>query len=329
MPVKVSDDLPAKGILENENIFIMGEDRALHQDIRSLKIVILNLMPTKIVTETQLLRVLGNSPLQVDITLLHALSHKSKNTGEEHLETFYKTFDQIRDERFDGMIITGAAVDHLPFDEVDFWDELKEIIEWKDNHVFATLFVCWGAEAGLYHQYGVPKYKLDEKMFGVFKHQVTKPYSKLLRGFDDEFFIPHSRLSEIRREDVEKVAELEILSESDKAGVFLVGTKDGRQIFMMGHPEYDPLTLKAEYDRDVNQGIDIAVPENYYPNDDPSQAPVVRWRSHGHLLYTNWLNYYVYQETPFDLENMKELVRPQYSFRKTLKSMGSSFCGHS
>jgi homoserine O-succinyltransferase len=301
MPIKIPDDLPANEILTNENIFVMGENRALHQDIRPLSIAILNLMPTKIATETQLLRLLGNSALQVEITLLRTNTHQSKNTPEEHLLTFYQTHNQVRDRKFDGLIITGAPVEHLPFEEVDYWSELVEFLEWSRTNVYSTFYICWGAQAGLYHWFGVPKYPLPAKQFGVFPHHVTRKYVKLMRGFDDVFYIPHSRHTEIRREDIEKVPELEILAESDEAGVYLVSTRDDRMVFVTGHSEYDPLTLKSEYDRDRNLGLPIEIPKNYFPNDDPTQPPEVRWRGHANLLYVNWLNYYVYQETPYDL----------------------------
>lgn len=305
MPIKIPDDLPAAEILNKENIFVMHEQRALHQDIRPLKIVILNLMPTKIATETQLLRLLGNSPLQVEIELLHSKMHISKNTPQEHLIKFYKTFKEIKDEKFDGMIITGAPVELLAFEEVDYWEELKQIMDWSRQNVFSTLHVCWGAQAGLYNHYGIPKYVLDEKMFGVFLHNVNKKNVRLLRGFDDEFYAPHSRYTEIYREDIERVPELEILAESKEGGIYIVATKDGRQIFVTGHSEYEPLTLQAEYERDVEKGLEIAVPKNYYPDDDPSKEPVVKWRGHSNLLFSNWLNYYVYQETPYNLNELK------------------------
>jgi homoserine O-succinyltransferase len=301
MPIKIPDNLPATETLTNENIFVMPEDRAFHQDIRPLRIAILNLMPTKITTETQLLRLLGNSPLQVDITLLFPESHQSKNTAPEHLEAFYKTFREVKDQKFDGMVITGAPVEQLDFEEVTYWEELGQIMEWTKHHVFSTLHICWAAQAGLFYHYGVPKYPLASKMFGVFSHRVTKQYVKLLRGFDDCFLAPHSRHTEVRREDILKVHELEILAESEQAGTYIVASKDGRRIFVTGHAEYDPLTLKWEYDRDVAKGMTVSIPENYYPNDDPSQPPIVRWRGHANLLFTNWLNYYVYQETPYDL----------------------------
>lgn len=305
MPIKIPDALPAAEVLSNENIFVMTEYRALHQDIRPLKIAILNLMPTKIVTETQLLRVLGNSPLQVEVDLLHTKTYTSKNTPEEHLVTFYKTFDDIKHQNYDGLIITGAPIEHLEFEEVEYWEELKEIMDWSTHHVTSTMHICWAAQAGLYYHYGIPKYPLDKKMFGVFKHTVNKKNVPLLRGFDDEFLAPHSRHTEIRREDIEKVPKLELLSESEIAGVYIVKEKGGRQVFVTGHSEYDPLTLKYEYDRDVAKGLDIDVPQNYFPNDDPNQPPIVRWRAHSNLLFSNWLNYYVYQVTPYDLREIK------------------------
>ena len=305
MPIKIPDNLPAVEILHSENIFVMTEDRAFHQDIRPLRIAILNLMPTKIVTETQILRLLGNSSIQVDIVLLHPKTHISKNTPEEHLVTFYNHFDEIKSEKFDGLIITGAPIEHMNFEEVDYWDELKEIMEWSKHNVTSTLHICWGAQAGLYYHYGVSKYPLPSKMFGVFAHTTTKKNVKLLRGFDDEFYVPQSRHTEVRREDIEQIEDVEILSESSDSGVYLVASKDGKRVFVTGHSEYDPNTLKAEYERDVDKGLSIEVPKNYFPGDDPSKEPIVRWRSHSNLLYCNWLNYYVYQETPFDLNEIK------------------------
>ena len=301
MPVKVPDRLPAIETLKNENIFVMTEMRAEHQDIRPLKIAILNLMPTKVTTETQLLRLLGNSPLQVDITLFYTSTHRAKNVSQDHLLTFYKTFDEISSQKFDGLIITGAPVEHLPFEEVDYWSELQDVMDWSRENVFSTLFICWGAQAGLYHQYGIPKYPLPAKMFGVFPHSILRKNLPLFRGFDDIFYAPHSRHTEIRQEDILLVPEVELLSVSEIAGVYIVGSRDGRQIFVTGHSEYDPLTLKTEYDRDVKKGLPINIPANYYPGDDPSREPVVRWRGHSNLLYVNWLNYYVYQETPYDV----------------------------
>jgi homoserine O-succinyltransferase len=300
MPIKIQSTLPAREILENENIFIMGEERAAKQDIRAMRVAILNLMPTKISTETQILRLLSNSPLQVEITLLNTATYESKNTDAEHLVNHYTTFDKIKDEKFDGLIITGAPVEQMPFEEVDYWNELTQIIDWAETNVESTFYICWGAQAALYHKYGIPKYDLPHKMFGVFEHRVLAPTESLLRGFDDVFLAPHSRHTEIRRTDVEKVDALNILAESDEAGIYILGSKDGRHIFVTGHSEYDPLTLKGEYDRDVNKGLPINVPQNYYPKNDPAKMPNVRWRGHANLLYTNWLNYYVYQVTPFD-----------------------------
>jgi homoserine O-succinyltransferase len=304
MPIKLPDHLPAVEILTNENIFVMKESRATAQDIRPLRIAILNLMPIKQTTETHLLRLLGNTPLQVEIVLLHPSSHTSKNTSEEHLSMFYHTFDEIKDQKFDGLIITGAPVEQLEFEEVSYWEELTRIMDWKMHNVTSTLHICWGAQAGLYHHFGIPKHPLPEKMFGVFSHTVNRQHVKLFRGFDDRFHIPHSRHTENRREDIERVAELEILSESEEAGVYVVATKDGRQIFVTGHAEYDQNTLREEYERDVARGLSIAVPKNYFPNDDPNQDPVVNWRAHANLFFSNWLNYYVYQETPYDLNDI-------------------------
>ncbi len=304
MPVKIPATLPARATLEQENIFVMDEDRAIHQDIRPLRVAILNLMPTKVATETQLLRLLSNSALQVEVTLLHTATHESKNVDPEHLLNHYYTFDDIRSEKFDGLIITGAPVEQLPFEEVEYWGELKSIMDWAETNVESTLHICWGAQAGLYHRYGIPKYDLPRKMFGVFEHRTLSRTESLLRGFDDIFFAPHSRHTEIRRADVEKVSDLNILAESDEAGLYLLGTKDGRHLYATGHSEYDPLTLKSEYDRDVNKGLPIHIPKNYYPNDDPTQTPTVRWRGHSNLLFSNWLNYYVYQVTPYDVSQI-------------------------
>ncbi|NOU92142.1 homoserine O-succinyltransferase [Paenibacillus sp. LMG 31456] len=301
MPIKIPDYLPAKDILLNENIFVMDETVAYHQDIRPLRIAILNLMPTKETTETQILRLIGNTPLQLEFVLLHPGTHTSKNTSAEHLEQFYKTFEDIRHEKFDGLIITGAPVEQLEFEDVTYWEELKQILKWSRSNVTSTLHICWAAQAGLYYHFGIPKYGLDEKMFGVFPHVTSKQNVKLLRGFDEMFLVPQSRHTEVRKEDIEKVPHLEILSESPEAGVYIVGTKDGKHIFVTGHSEYDACTLKVEYDRDVNKGMEVKVPKNYYPNDDPSQPPLVSWRAHANLLFSNWLNYYVYQETPYDL----------------------------
>lgn len=300
MPINIPDNLPAKEILLRENIFVMDEERAYHQDIRPLNIVILNLMPQKQKTETHLLRLLGNTALQVNVTLLHTATHRSKNTPQAHLEAFYSTFDQIKHRKFDGLIITGAPVEHLDFHDVDYWEELKAIMDWSTTNITSTMHICWGAQAGLYHHFGVPKHRLERKLFGVFKHKVLKENVTLLRGYDEEFLVPHSRYTETRFEDVAKVPELEVLSVSDEAGVYMVATKDGRQIFITGHPEYEAQTLDEEYRRDLAKGIDIAPPKNYYPNDDPNNPPINRWRSHAHLLFANWLNYYVYQITPYD-----------------------------
>lgn len=304
MPIKIPNDLPAAEVLNNENIFIMHEDRATSQDIRPLRIVILNLMPEKIVTETQLLRLLGNSALQVEVVLLHPQTHNPKNTPAEHLIKFYSFFDDIKEQNFDGMIITGAPVELLEFEEISYWKELQEIMDWCLSHVYSTFYICMAAQAGLYHYFGIPKYPLGQKMFGVFPHKVNKKNTRLLRGFDDEFFVPHSRQTEVRKEDIEKIPELEILAESEEAGVYIVATLDGRQIFVTGHSEYDPLTLQNEYQRDKKKGLDINIPKNYFPDDDPGQPPVVRWRAHANLLFSNWLNYHVYQETPYDLSEL-------------------------
>jgi homoserine O-succinyltransferase/O-acetyltransferase len=302
MPIKIPDNLPAAEILEQESVFVMYDNRAYSQDIRPLKILILNLMPTKIVTETQLLRLLGNSPLQVEVDFIYTASYNPRNTSTDHLIKFYETFDQVRDRRYDGMIITGAPVEQMPFEEVAYWPELCDIMRWSRSHVYSTLHICWGAQAGLYYHYGIPKYDLPAKMFGVFPHyrSWTKPV-KLFRGFDDVFYVPHSRHTEVRRSDIEKVASLRILSESEISGVYAVSDMSGRQIFVTGHSEYDPLTLKSEYERDIGRGLPIAPPINYFQDDDVTRTPVVRWRSAAYLLFANWLNYYVYQETPFDL----------------------------
>jgi homoserine O-succinyltransferase/O-acetyltransferase len=305
MPLTIPDKLPAIKILEEENIFVMRKTTAIHQDIRPLKIVILNLMPVKITTETHILRLLSNTPLQVEVTLLHTSVHVSRNTPSDHLKTFYKTFRQIRSHKYDGMIITGAPIEHLNFEEVDYWDELKDIMDWSKHNVTSTMFICWGAQAGLYHYYGIPKYPLPKKMFGVFQHQVADPKIPLVRGFDEAFLAPHSRHTEIRRNDIEKVGELQLVSESPGAGVYIVMTHGGRQIFVTGHSEYDPNTLKDEYERDIKKGLPIELPVNYFPENDPSKPPMVMWKSHANLLYYNWLNYYVYQATPFDINEIK------------------------
>ncbi|MFL0197455.1 homoserine O-succinyltransferase [Clostridium sp. WILCCON 0269] len=304
MPIKIKDDLPAAEILNSENIFIMPENVAFHQDIRPLKIAILNLMPAKTTTEVQLMRLIGNTALQIEIELLHLKTHVCKNTPEEYLTNFYKTFDEIKHEKFDGLIITGAPIEHLEFEQVNYWEELKDIMEWSRYNVYSTLHICWGAQAGLYYHYGIPKYMLKEKLFGVFKHKVIEDKIKIVRGFDDEFYVPHSRYTEVKREDIEKVKELTILAQSEEAGIYLVLDKNGRRIFVTGHSEYDPLTLKSEYLRDISKGQNIKLPKNYFPGDDPDKNPIVKWRSHAGLLFSNWLNYYVYQETPYDLSEM-------------------------
>ena len=305
MPIKIPNELPAVRTLASEKIFVMTEKRAMTQDIRPLRIVLLNLMPTKIVTETQFSRLLGNSPLQVELTLLQTATHQSKNTSAEHLLMFYKTFDEIRDQKFDGMIITGAPVEKMEFEEVEYWDELCEIMDWSKKNVHSTLHICWGAQAGLYHHYGIRKRPLDKKMFGVFPHICEHPHNMLLRGFDSTFNVPHSRHTTVAREDIEKVPELKILASSEEAGVYLVAKKGGRQIFVMGHSEYDPMTLYAEYRRDVNAGLPIEPPVNYYKDNNPDNPPVVSWKAHGNMLYINWLNYFVYQSTPYDLNTLE------------------------
>lgn len=304
MPIKIADRLPATKQLAKENIFVMTEKRAAEQDIRPLKIAIVNLMPEKIKTETQLLRLLSNSPLQVDVDLVQMSSHDSKNTSEEHLTKFYKTFEEIRSQKYDGMIITGAPVENLEYEEVDYWEELKDIMEWSKTHVTSTLHICWGAQAGLYYHYGIPKYQLKEKCSGVFKHEVGRGTSKLVRGFDSEFYAPHSRHTEVRAEDIKKVPELEILADSPEAGVYIVTVAKGKRIFVMGHSEYDPDTLKNEYERDKAKGMNPNIPAHYFTDDDPSKPPVVRWRSHAHLLFANWLNYFVYQITPYNIDDI-------------------------
>ena len=305
MPIKIPNQLPATNILTEENIFVMTETRARTQDIRPLQILLLNLMPTKIDTETQLSRLLGNTPLQVELTLMHMASHKSKNTSEEHLLAFYRTFDEVRDRQFDGMIITGAPVEQMPFEEVEYWDELCEIMEWSLTHVHSTFHICWGAQAGLYYHFGVRKRPLEKKLFGIFPHEADYKRSILFRGFDDVFFIPHSRHTEVAREDLEKIPDIKILASSPEAGVFALSTRKGRQIFITGHPEYDAGTLKKEYLRDVAAGKPIEIPKNYFPGDDPEKEPIVSWRSSANLLYSNWLNYFVYQTTPYDLSEIK------------------------
>jgi len=309
MPIRIPDSLPARITLEGENIFVMTEYRAIHQDIRPLKLLILNLMPTKIVTETQLLRQLSNSPLQVQVELLHTSSHASQNTDAEHLESFYRTFDQVKDTKYDGMIITGAPVENLDFSDVDYWEELCQIMEWTKTHVHSTLHICWGAQAGLYYHYGIPKYSLNSKLFGVFPHTALRKQSPLFRGFDDIFYVPHSRYTENHLDDIMAQPALELLSVSEEAGVFAVKSKDNHRFFITGHPEYDRDTLGNEYFRDINKGLALGVPKYYFPQDDPTQAPIVRWRSVAQLFYTNWLNYYVYQTTPYDLTEIAENTR--------------------
>jgi len=301
MPVNIPDKLPAKEILESENVFVMGESRAKIQDIRPLRIAILNLMPIKIKTETHLLRMLSNSPLQIEVTLLSPSGHVPKNTPKSHLDEFYKRFDDIKNSRFDGLIVTGAPIEHLDFEKVSYWHEMQEIYDWADSNVTSSFNICWGAQAALYHYYGIPKIELDQKIFGVFEHVVYEKNIPLLRGFDDVFMAPHSRHTTTRVADIEKHDGLTVLSTSPQAGLYLAISKDSRRIFVTGHSEYDPLTLKEEFDRDVERGLDIQMPANYFPNNDPSLTPPQRWRSHGSLLYSNWLNYYVYQNTPYDI----------------------------
>ncbi len=307
MPIKIPNLLPATQTLLDENIFVMTETRALTQDIRPLKVLVMNLMPTKIATETQLARLLGNTPLQVELVLLHTRSHVSANTPEEHLLSFYHTFDEIRDRFFDGLVITGAPVEKLPFEEVDYWDELCEVMEWSKTHVFSTFHICWAAQAGLYYHYGIPKHLLPEKLSGVYPHRVVRRSSILMRGFDEVFYVPHSRHTGIRLEDVEACPELKILAVSDQAGVYAMATEGGRQVFITGHSEYDADTLKREYLRDLALDPGTPVPVNYFPDDDPEKEPVVLWRGHANLLYQNWLNYFVYQTTPYDVEAIEPI----------------------
>ena len=304
MPIKIPNRLPATRTLTEENIFVMTETRAITQDIRPLQILLLNLMPTKVDTETQLARVLGNTPLQIELELIAPAGHISRNTSQEHMLSFYKTFDEVKSRTFDGLVITGAPVEHLPFEEVDYWPELCELMEWSKTHVHSTFHICWGAQAGLYYHYGIEKYSLEKKLFGVFPHVVERRSNMLFRGSDDVFMVPHSRHTAIRREDVERVPELKILATSPEAGVYALSTESGRQIFITGHSEYDADTLEQEYRRDKSQGKPIDIPKNYYPNDDDAQPPKVTWRSSANLLYSNWLNYFVYQTTPFDLRQL-------------------------
>ena len=309
MPIKIQSDLPAKEILEQENIFVMDEHRAMHQDIRPISIAYLNLMPLKEDTELQILRSLSNTPIQVDVTFLKTSSHESTHTSMSHLNKFYQTFDEVKNQNFDGFIITGAPVEQMEFEEVDYWEELCEIMEWSKSHVTSTLHLCWGAQAALYYHYGIQKHPLEKKMFGIFAHHVMNRRVPLVRGFDDIFYAPHSRHTEVRREDIEKHTDLKILAESEDAGVFLVISDDGKQIYVMGHPEYDRFTLDKEYRRDKDKGLPIEVPVNYYPEDDDAQKPLLQWRSHGNLMYYNYLNYYVYQATPYDFIHTDQIYK--------------------
>ena len=307
MPLNLPDKLPAINLLKEENIFVIDNSRANAQDIRPLKIVVLNLMPLKITTETDLIRLLSNSPLQIEVSFMKLKSHTSKNTPIEHMKAFYRDFASMREERFDGMIITGAPVEHLEFEDVNYWSEITEIFDWTRTHVMSTMYICWAAQAGLYYHYGIPKYPLEKKMFGIFEHHVTEGFSHLpiFRGFDDVFYVPHSRHTEVRREDIDKCKDLQVVSESDESGVHIVMARGGREIFVTGHSEYSPYTLDGEYRRDLGKGLPIDVPKNYYRNDDPEQGPLVRWRSTANLLFSNWLNYYVYQETPYDINQIR------------------------
>jgi len=308
MPIKIPSGLPAREILQKENIFVMDEMRAVKQDIRPLRLAILNLMPTKITTETQIIRLLSNTPLQIELTLLKTATHVSQNTSEEHMQAFYRTFAEIKHEKFDGLIITGAPVENLDFSEVDYWDELCEIMDWSKKNVYSTLHICWAAQAGLWHHYGIPKHSLPKKMFGVFAHRTIQPNHPLMRGFDEVFKAPHSRHTEIRREDIEKCGKVEILAESDEAGVYIVASKKRRLFYVTGHSEYDAGTLAAEYFRDVDRGLDIDIPKHYFPGDNPENQPVNVWRGHAHLLFSNWLNYFVYQSTPYDINKIDEII---------------------
>ncbi len=305
MPLNLPDRLPAIELLKKENIFVFDHSRASRQDIRPLRIVVLNLMPLKITTETDLVRLLSNTPLQIELSFMKLRSHTPKNTPVEHMKAFYKDFELMSDERFDGMIITGAPVEQMPFEEVSYWSEVSAIFDWARTHVTSTLYICWAAQAGLYHHYGVPKHDLPHKMFGIFEHTVNRPLLPIFRGFDDVFHVPHSRHTEIRREDIERCPELDILSESPEAGVYMVMARGGREFFVTGHSEYSPYTLDGEYKRDLAKGLPIDMPRNYYRGDDPSQPPLVRWRAHANLLFSNWLNYYVYQETPYDINEIR------------------------
>jgi len=304
MPVKIPDNLPAVSVLRDENIFVMTEERAISQDIRPLRVAILNLMPNKEVTETQLLRVIGNTPLQVEVTFLYTATHESANTSKLHLHSFYKTFDDVKKEKFDGLVVTGAPVEMLRFEDVDYWEELTTILRWAETHVFSTLLICWAAQAGLYYYYGIPKYELGMKCSGVFPHTVLAPNHPLMRGFDMKFYAPHSRHTEVRAEDILAVPELTLLSVSSEAGVYIATSPLGKRVFVTGHSEYDPNTLKMEYERDIKKGLNVPVPCNYFPDDDPQKEPLVVWRAHSNLLFQNWLNYCVYQETPYDPEKI-------------------------
>lgn len=309
MPLIIPNELPAAGALQKENIFTMRRSRAVAQDIRPLKIVIVNLMPTKIATETQLARVLANSPLQVEMTLITMDTHESRNISQDHLDSFYKTIDEIKDDYFDGMILTGAPVEQMPYEQVDYWKELCEIFEFGKTHVYSNMFICWGAQAALYYHYGIDKHMLDKKLFGIFEHKVVRPHNPLVRGFDEVFYAPHSRHTNVAREDIESCSALRVLADSKEAGPHIISTENGRQIFVMGHQEYDKGTLAGEYHRDVDKGLEIEVPKNYFKNDDPEDEILFRWRSHANLLFSNWLNYYVYQDTPYNLEDLIENIK--------------------
>ncbi len=304
MPIKIPRQLPATGILRSENIFIMDEDRAFHQDIRPLRIAVLNLMPTKITTETQLIRLLSNSSLQIELTLIKTESHVSKNTSAEHMAAFYKNFSEVKDQKFDGLVITGAPVENLTFEEVDYWEEICAVMEWSKTHVYSVMHICWAAQAGLYYHYGINKYKLDKKLSGVYSHVAVDRTHPIMRGFDEEFNAPHSRYTEVRAEDIEANERLDLLAVSDEAGVYIVTDKDMRKLFVTGHAEYDHDTLAKEYTRDIGIGLDIAPPDHYFPGDDPTKEPKNTWRAHANLLFSNWLNYYVYQGTPFNLDEL-------------------------
>ena len=306
MPIKIQKELPAYKVLSDENIFVMNDRRAENQNIRPLKIAIVNLMPKKIQAENQILRYLSNTPLQVEITLVNTKTYESQNTPKEHLNKFYTHFDEIKNEKFDGLVITGAPVEKMGFEEVAYWKELEDIMKWSNTNVYSTLHICWGAQAGLYYHYGIPKYQLENKMFGVFTHKVLDEKAEITRGLDDSFFAPHSRYTEVRREDIENVKDVEILSESDKAGVFIVSSRDNRKVFIIGHLEYDKETLKEEYFRDKEKGIPINIPENYFIDDNPELGPQMKWRGSAHIVFANWLNYCVYQNTPFDVNDIKE-----------------------